>query len=144
MDFLAFFQLFFDIFFHWRHPPDSSVMMALVNYHTLYHNHQFTPFDGFRPGSGQPVGNMKSAAFQNFHIQHETSRFHVQEFDAVTTGIDEDIYTAVKRILAHTGPDQTAQGMETLAHVRRLRPEPVLLAVIQTKHCPELCAASPD
>ena len=37
----------------------------------------------------------------------------------------------------------SAEGVKALTHIGRLRPEPISETVVQAKHCPRWCEASP-
>ena len=142
MDCGKYLTCYFQLFLKWLNSSDAPVMMPLIDYHPFYHHHQFTPFDSLCSRAGKPLGNVKFTTLKNFHIQHQASRLHVQELDPVAPRIDEHIDTSVERILPHLRADKTAEGIEALAHVGRLRPEPVPETVVQAKHCPGWCGAS--
>ena len=72
-----------------------------------------------------------------------TTGLHMQEFDPVAPRIDEHIDTAVKRIFPHLRTDKSAEGVKALTHIGRRRPEPISETVVQAKHCPRWCEASP-
>lgn len=69
--------------------------------------------------------------------------FHMQEFDSVVPRIDEHIDTTAKRVFPHLCTDKAAEGVKALTHIGRLRPEPISETVVQAKHCPRWCEASP-
>ena len=111
-------------------------MMMFIDYHSFYHHNQFTPFDGLCPRPGKPLGDVQFTTFENLRVQHQTAGLHMQQFDSVAPRVDEHIDTTVKRIFPHLRADKSAEGIKALAHIGRLRPEPVAKTVVQTKHCP--------
>lgn len=68
---------------------------------------------------------------------------HMQEFDSVVPRIDEHIDTTIKRVFPHLRTDKSTEGVKALTHIGRLRPEPISETVVQAKHCPRWCEASP-
>lgn len=143
MDSVKYFYMFLRLFLKWLKPSDAPVMMMFIDYHSFYHYHQFAPFDGLCPRTGKSLGNVQFTTFKNLRVQHQTTGFHMQEFDPVAPRIDEHIDTTVKRIFTHLRADKSAEGVKALAHIGRLRPEPISETVVQAKHCPGWYEASP-
>lgn len=135
--------MFLRLFLKWLNPSDAPVMMTFIDYHSFYHHHQFAPFDGLCLRTGKSPGNVQFTAFKNLRVQHQTTGLHMQEFDPVAPRIDEHIDTTAKRIVTHLRADKSAEGVKALAHIGRLRPEPIAETVVQAKHCPGWCGASP-
>ena len=134
---------FLQLFLKRLDPSDAPVVMTLIDYHSFYHHHQFPPLDGLCPRTGKPLRNVQLSSFEDLHVQHQSTGLHMQELDAVAPRIDEHVDAPVKGILPHLRSDKPAEGVEALAHVGRFRPEPVTEAVVQAKHCPGWCGASP-
>ena len=118
-------------------------MMTFFDYHSFYHHHQFTPFDGLCPRTGKSLGNVRFTTFKNLRVQHKTTGLHMQEFDPIAPYDDEHIDTTVKKVFSHLRTDKSAEGVKALAHIGRRRPEPVSETVVQAKHCPGWCGAYP-
>lgn len=143
MDSVKYFYKFLQLFLKWLNPSDTPVMMMFIDYYSFYHHHQFAPFDGLCPRTGKPLGDVQFTTFKNLRVQHQTTGLHMQEFDPAAPRVDEHIDTSVKRIFPHLRTDKSAEGVKALTHIGRLRPEPVTKTIVQTKHCPEWCGASP-
>ena len=143
MDSVKYFYKFLQLFLKRLNPSDTPVMTMFIDYHSFYHHHQFAPFDGLCPRTGKPLGDVQFTTFKNLRVQHQTTGLHMQEFDPVAPCIDEHIDTAVKRIFPHLRTDKSAEGVKALTHIGRLRPEPISETVVQAKHCPRWCEASP-
>lgn len=143
MDCTKCFCLFRQLFLKWLNPSDATVMMTFIDNHSFYHHHQFAPFDSLCPRPGKPLGNVQFTPFKDLRVQDQTTGLHMQEFDSVAPRVDEHIDTTVKWVFPHLRADKPAEGVKTLAHIGRLRPEPVSETVVQAKHCPGWCGASP-
>ena len=134
---------FLRLFLKWQNPSDAPVMMTLIDYHSFYHHYQFAPFDSLCPRAGKPLGDVQFTPFKTLHVPHQTTWLHMQELDPVSPRVDKHIDTTVKRIFPHLRTDKSAEGVKALAHIGRLRPEPVSETVVQAKHCPGWCGAYP-
>lgn len=108
MDSVKYFYKFLQLFLKRLNPSDTPVMMMFIDYHSLYHHHQFAPFDGLCPRSGKPPGDVQFTTFENLHVQHQATGLHMQEFDPVAPRVDEHIDTTVKRVFAHLRADKSA------------------------------------
>lgn len=140
---VKFFSVFLQLFLKRLNPSDATIMMMFIDYHSFYHHHQFAPFDSLCPRTGKPLGNVQFTSFKDLRVQDQTTWLHMQKLDPVAPRIDEHIDTTVKRIFSHLRTDKSAEGVKALAHIGRLRPEPVSEAVVQAKHCLGWCGASP-
>lgn len=58
----------------------------------------------------------------------------MQELYAVTGTVDEDIHVAVTGVLTHGVGYDTAEGMETLAHISRAVIQQIAHTVIKAEH----------
>lgn len=130
MVYVKYFYMFLQLFLKWPNPSDAPVMMMFIDYHSFYHHHQFAPFDGLCPQTGKSLGNVQFTAFKDLRVQHQTTGFHMQEFDPVAPHIDGHIDTTVKRIFPHLRTDKSAEGVKALTHIGQLRPEPISETVV--------------
>lgn len=64
---------------------------------------------------------MYEAAFKLQMIDDQTAAFHMKDLHARARLVDEDERVAVLHVEAHLVGDDTAQRVEALAHVRRMR-----------------------
>lgn len=63
-------------------------------------------------------------------IEHDVSRFPVEELDSVPWPVEEDVHTAVARVLSHSVTHYPGQRVEAFAHIRRLAVKEITQTVI--------------
>lgn len=96
---------------------------------------------------------MDVSRFKLEMVYHQTTAFDMQDLHARAIAVDEDERISVLDIAAHLIGDYTAQGIEALSHIRRMRIQEEPVGVVKTEHgylfiisnCPSVEAAiSPD
>lgn len=90
MVFVTSFSKFYETF------ESLSAGVRILHY-ALCQENQIAPFND--TGAGH-FGNTEGAALRHLHVDDHSAMFPVQELDAVTAAIDEDVYIAVQRIAA--------------------------------------------
>ena len=74
------------------------------------------------------------AVIKHHGVYHQATRLFPEKFDAVPVLVDEDEHIAVPQVNGHLVVHDSGEHMEALAHIGRLREQPVPHALIQTKH----------
>ena len=77
---------------------------------------------------------MYEAAFKLQMIDDQTAAFHMKDLHACAHLVDEDEHVDVLHVEAHLVGDDTAQRVEALAHVRRMRIQEEPVGVRQAEH----------
>lgn len=112
----------------------ASQAVVRVLYNMPYHTCQISPFKSSADSSLLNSRQAQSPVVQHHGVDHKTSWLLAQQLDAVTVLVNKDENIAVTKVCRHLVIDDTAQHMETLAHVGRLGKQPVPHAVVQTEH----------
>lgn len=67
-------------------------------------------------------------------IYDQTAAFHVEDFHAGASAINEDEHFAILNVASHVIGDNTAEGIEAFAHVGRTGIKIIAESVMKMKH----------
>lgn len=112
----------------------TSKTVAGIIYNAPYHPVQISPNQRMTHHPLLKRRKPQSAIIKHHGVYHQTSRLFSEKFDAVPVLVDEDEHIAVPQVNGHLVVHDSGKHMEALAHVSRLREQPVPHALIQTKH----------
>lgn len=77
---------------------------------------------------------MYEAAFKLQMIDDQTAAFHMKDLHACARHVDEDEHAVVLHVETHLVGDDTAQRVEAIAHVRRMRIQEEPVGVCHAEH----------
>ena len=77
---------------------------------------------------------MDISLFKLEMIYHQTTAFNMKDLHARAVAVDEDERIPVLHIHPHLIGDYTAQGIEALSHIRRVRIQEEPVGVVKAEH----------